>query len=130
MLLILDGIDFLLAATACSPQLLLNLIGDLRDISHSVIVTACADYALLQTQDTPLETAHAAFVMSLAHQARDVIGVRELDTGGAMDVSGVLRITMGGSEWEDNEEERVTEERECLYFVGGDGSVKVFKRGT
>lgn len=89
-----------------------------------------------------LETSHAALVVSLAHQARFVIALRLLNTGAARDVSGVLRVTRGGCEdWdlEDGEEDgedgvrnedcRV-EKREFLYYVGGDGGVRVFERGT
>lgn len=52
-----------------------------------------------------------------------VMGLRLLDTGTARDVSGVLRITNGGAR------DQEVEERECLYFVAGDGGVKVFERG-
>lgn len=63
--------------------------------------------------------------MSLAHQARLLMGVRELDTGVARDVSGVLRIGRGGGEGAED-----VEEKEVLYFVGGDGGVRVFERGA
>ena len=63
--------------------------------------------------------------MSLAHQARLLVGVRELDTGAARDVSGVVRVNRGGGE-----DAQEVEEREFLYFVGGDGGVKVFERGA
>ena len=81
---------------------------------------------LVQNQTTPLEIAHASFVMGLAHQARMVMSVRELDTGSARDVSGVLRVTKGVG-WEEGGE--AVEEREVLYFVGNDGGVRVFERG-
>jgi len=87
-------------------------------------VTASADYPLVQARNFPLEIDHATFVLGLAHQARVVMGLRGLDTGVARDVSGVLRITRGG---EDTEE---VQEKEILYFVEGDGSVKVFERGA
>lgn len=65
-------------------------------------------------------------MVSMAHQARLILSVRGLDTGVARDVSGVLRISKGGAfEEEDGE----IEERECLYFVGGDGGVRVSERG-
>ena len=67
--------------------------------------------------------------MGMAHQARFVTSMRELDTGVAKDVSGVLRITRGPGEWGNNHGEEV-EEREFLYFVGGDGGVRVFERGA
>lgn len=52
------------------------------------------------------------------------MAVRELETGAARDVSGVLRVTRGG-DCEGGE----VEEREMLYFVGRDGNVRVFNRG-
>lgn len=63
--------------------------------------------------------------MSLAHQARQILSVRELDTGVARDVSGVLRIGRGGDEGGEG-----VEEAELLYFVAGDGGVRVFERGA
>ena len=54
-----------------------------------------------------------------------VISLRLLDTGTAKDVSGVLRITRGGA----REAQRSLEEKEYLYYVGGDGGVRVFERG-
>ena len=63
--------------------------------------------------------------MSLAHQARLILSVRELDTGVARDVSGVLRIGRGGAGGEGT-----VKEAELLYFVLGDGGVRVFERGA
>jgi elongator complex protein 6 len=58
------------------------------------------------------------------------MGLRLLDTGAARDVSGVIRITVGDQISEDDQDiQRRIEERELLYFVGGDGSVRVFERG-
>lgn len=85
----------------------------------------------MQAYRTPVEINHAALVMGIAHQARTIWGVRELDTGSARDVSGVLRITRGAASEEDTalgEGENV-EERELLYFIQGDGGAKVFERG-
>lgn len=62
--------------------------------------------------------------MSLAHQARSIMSVRGLDTGVARDVSGVLRISNGAGESMKGD----VDERECLYYVGSDGVVKVFER--
>lgn len=58
------------------------------------------------------------------------MGLRLLDTGTARDVSGVIRITVGDQLIEDDRDiQRRVEERELLYFVGGDGGVRVFERG-
>ncbi len=115
---------------------------------HSTIITASADAPLLQlssqTQNaappTPLETNHAAFVVNMAHLARFIMSLRMLDTGTARDVSGVMRVTRGaddGMEDNDNDNDKRTkgtevdvEERELLYFIGGDGGVSVFERGA
>ena len=128
IILVLDGIDLLLASGACPVHDLLEVIGELRNSIHSIIVTACIDSPLLQSQFTPLEAAHAALVMSLAHQARIVMSARELDTGGARDVSGVLRTTGGGDEWRNGDWNE--EESEYLYYVSGDVGVRVLGRGS
>jgi elongator complex protein 6 len=84
----------------------------------------------VSSNQTPLEANHAAFLLSTAHQANFTMSLRLLDTGTARDVSGVVRITVGDSmEGNDQNFRRKIEEKELLYFVGGDGSVKVFGRG-
>ena len=82
------------------------------------------DSPLVQSTATPLEINHTALVTSLAHQSHLVISLRLLDTGTAKDISGVLRITKGP------ESSDQLEEKEVLYFVAGDGAVKVFPRGA
>jgi elongator complex protein 6 len=66
----------------------------------------------------------------MAHQADLIMSLRLLDSGTARDVSGVVRITAGNQtgEMDQGTQQRV-EEKELLYFVGGDGGVKVFERG-
>lgn len=95
---------------------------------YTTILTLSADTPLVTTQFTPLEVNHASFLLSTAHQADLVMGLRLLDTGAARDVSGVMRISV--SEDEEEERERGVEDKELLYFVGGDGGVKVFERGS
>lgn len=82
-------------------------------------------------QASPLEIEHAAFVVGLGHRARTVMQLRNLETGAASDVSGVLRISKGGA-WEEGENdaaEHRLDEREVLYFIQRDGGVSVFGRG-
>ncbi|KAK2858504.1 hypothetical protein FQN49_004665 [Arthroderma sp. PD_2] len=139
VLLVLDQPDFLLAATGPSMCVGATEMGEsimgLRRLVHSTIVTAAADSPLMHSaqQPTPLEIEHSALVVSLAHQAQMVLQLRGLDTGVARDVSGVLRVSKGGALADTNtlknEEGGSWEEREVLYFVQGDGSVKVFGRG-
>lgn len=69
--------------------------------------------------------------MSIAHLAIVIWTVRELDTGSAKDVTGVLRIRRGPAVAEDEEAGRdEMEENELLYFIAGDGGVRVFERGS
>lgn len=67
-------------------------------------------------------------MVGLAHQARLVISLSGLETGAAKDVSGVLRVDRGGAEEQEGED--AVEKKEVLYFVSGDGGVKVFERGS
>ncbi|KAF9871917.1 hypothetical protein CkaCkLH20_10549 [Colletotrichum karsti] len=125
--LIVDQPDLLLAAAGegVTGLTLRNLLLDVQEKVHASIVTVAADEPLVAAQATTLEKEQASFVLGLAHAAETVVSLRLLDTGTASDVSGVLRITAGG----DGDGERAVEETELLYFVGGDGSVKVFGRG-
>lgn len=82
---------------------------------------------------TPLEAESASFVVQQGHGADFVVSARELETGAARDVSGVLRVTRGGAAFAREEEEDGAEEvreREALYLVQRDGNVKVFERGA
>lgn len=57
--------------------------------------------------------------------------LRNLETGAASDVSGVLRVSKGGA-WEESDKissEGNWEEKEALYFVQRDGGLRVFGRG-
>jgi len=76
-----------------------------------------------------LERDHAALVLNMSHEADFVMSLRLLDTGTARDVSGVLRITIEDSIEQAGEDIQRRIEKELLYFVGGDGGVKVFERG-
>lgn len=76
----------------------------------------------------PLEITHSAVIAQLAQQAVFVIGTRRLGTGWARDVSGVLRVTRGGG-FDEAETDEV-QEGEWLYLVEGDGSARVWVRGS
>ena len=145
-LLVLDGLDVLLATSGTDAQSLIDMIAEWREVNassflillrsnveqhaYATIVTASVDHALLLSPSTPLEINHAAFVTSLAHQARFVMSLRLLSTGAAKDVSGVLRITIGPEADGESTIETQVEEKEVLYWIGGDGNVKVFEKGT
>lgn len=87
-------------------------------------MTLSADEPLVAGQTTTLEKDQAALVLSAAHEAEMVLSLRLLDTGTAKDVSGVVRITRGGAE-----SSQPVEEKEYLYYVGGDGGVRIVERG-
>lgn len=150
VLLVLDNPDLLLAAARSlptaspsqqdridAPALLATLL-HLRQHVHAAVVAMAADAPLVAPSSSlaaasllPLETRHAALVVGVGHVAAWTMGLRLLDTGVAADVSGVVRITRGDVDLEDGEEgEWEKGERELLYFVGGDGGVRVFERGS
>ncbi|KAB8277831.1 hypothetical protein BDV30DRAFT_168726 [Aspergillus minisclerotigenes] len=141
VLLILDQPDLLLAATGPSKGIGATEMGDwvmgLQQNTHATILTLSSDSPLIHNASasapqpaTPLETEHAAFAIGSAHRAQMVMQLRNLETGAARDVSGVLRVSKGGA-WGQNEAdaEGSWEEREVLYFVQRDGGVSVFGRG-
>ncbi|KAG9233685.1 hypothetical protein BJ875DRAFT_442008 [Amylocarpus encephaloides] len=131
VLLVIDQPDLILATTGdeIGPVHLGNVLLDLREEVHSMLVTLSADAPSALAQQTRLEIDHAAFLLSVAHQADMTLSLRRLDSGTARDVSGVIRITTGEGQCENDRLQKRVEERELLYFVGGDGGVKVFERG-
>lgn len=142
ILLVLDAPDTLLATSTASASALNHLILSLRSRVHSCVLTLSADLPLVSasassstlggahTAATPLGRDTAAFLVQQAHNARFVMGVRELETGAARDVSGVLRVTRGGDAVGCDGEEDEVREMEALFLVGRDGGVKVFERGS
>jgi len=104
-------------------------MGEMKAV-HATVMTSSADQPLVETRQTPLEKNHSAFLMSVAHQADLIMNLRLLDSGTARDVSGVVRITVGDQVHGVGEDaEKKLEERDLLYFIGGDGGVRVFERG-
>ncbi|KKK16510.1 hypothetical protein ARAM_000423 [Aspergillus rambellii] len=142
VLLVVDQPDLLLAATGPSKGIGGTEMGEwimgLQQDPTATIVTISADSPLIHNASTfghqtstPLEAENAAFAVGLAHRAEMVMQLRNLETGAARDVSGVLRVSKGGA-W--GQRESVTaqenwEEKEVLYFVQRDGGVSVFGRG-
>ncbi|KAK9443061.1 putative protein family UPF0405 [Metarhizium brunneum] len=127
VVLLVDGMDAWLAMGGVGALGAVNVLSSWRERVHATVVAISADDPLLHAQNTTLEKDHAAFALSLAHEARIVMALRLLDTGTARDVSGVVRVTGGGKA---DEDEAGKGEGEFLYFVGGDGGVRVFERGA
>ncbi|KAI7366299.1 hypothetical protein KC354_g4232 [Hortaea werneckii] len=148
VILVLDNPDVLIALGLADAQDLSTTLLKLRRMVHATIVTCAADTPILAAAaavaaspaggegvPTPLEAESAAFAVQQGHSAEFVVSARELETGAAKDVSGVLRVTRGGAAFarEEEEEEKGGEEvkeMEALYMVQRDGNVKVFERGA
>ncbi|KAL2860259.1 hypothetical protein BJX68DRAFT_81434 [Aspergillus pseudodeflectus] len=142
ILLVIDQPDFLLAATGLRKGIGATEMGEwimgLQQAASATIATISADSPLIHNASTfvhqattPLETEHAAFAVGMAHRASMIMQLRNLETGAARDVSGVLRVSKGGA-WGQRESASGTEsweEKEVLYFVQRDGGANVFGRG-
>ncbi|PLB52418.1 hypothetical protein P170DRAFT_472313 [Aspergillus steynii IBT 23096] len=140
VLLIVDQPDLLLAATGPNRGIGATEMADwmmgLQQSAHATLMTVSADSPLIHNASagsyelaTPLETEHSAFVIGSAHRAQMVMQLRNLETGVARDVSGVLRVSKGGAWGRDDGAQGHWEEKEVLYFVQRDGGVNVFGRG-
>ncbi|KAL9610416.1 MAG: hypothetical protein Q9167_004871 [Letrouitia subvulpina] len=136
VVLVLEGLDFLVAATEGGvgqrvEDWALGMVLGLRERVHATVVSLAADLPLMQAQTTPLEIRHAAFVMGIMYQAGVVMSVRDLDTGVARDVSGVLHVCQGpaarGEEEEAEGGREHVEGKEVLYYVARDGGVKILE---
>ncbi|KAF8470215.1 hypothetical protein BDZ91DRAFT_41061 [Kalaharituber pfeilii] len=151
-LVVVDGIDFLLSAAEAGAWELWEVVMDIRELSHALLLFISADTPLLhpatslslslfhhEPPPTPrgplIETSHSAFLTTAVHNATIVVSLRLLDTGVAKDVSGVMRVTIGGDgeeeeeEWGGKGQGREVEEKEVLYYVADVGGVEVFDRG-
>ncbi|KAF2241865.1 hypothetical protein BU26DRAFT_544351 [Trematosphaeria pertusa] len=139
-LLLLDNPDILLATVpSLSPSALTSTLLTLHTQASHILVHMQADTPLLSlsTPPQPLEVAQHNFLVKMAHMSRRILSVRVLDTGVARDVSGVLRVTENRESWVDlgfgggkDEGKGEEQNRELLYLVKGDGSVRVFERGA
>ena len=137
VVLLLDSPDVLLATGSVTSEQLNRSILNLRSQIYSAVLICSADLPLVSAPTSPeqvhlpIEIETAAFLVQQAHLSRLVMSVRELDTGAARDVNGVLRITRGGDSYDlDGRELSVAREIEELYLVQRDGKVKVFGRGA
>lgn len=132
-LVVIDGLDFMLASQPDLDAMRLQQFLPRTLSSASSLVISCnADVPLLHNRDetaTPLEREHAALITIMAHQAHFVLQLRGLDTGAARDVTGVLRISPGGTYEDDQGQDSAPAEGEWLYQCKGDGSVRVWSRG-
>jgi elongator complex protein 6 len=148
-LLILDSPDILLSLTS-TPNSAVSLSSAIFDLRrhpsvHSTVASLSTSLAYpfstlnggnggtdVLRQPTELDTQVRAFMAATAHSADLVLGIRPLDTGSAVDVSGVIRVTQGANTDDSEEDEAgasaTIREGEWLYFVKGDGTVRVWER--
>ena len=129
-LLVLDLPDIMLATGASTAIELNQLLLKLRSQAHAMILSCSSPLPAHASEmvPTPIEAEHAAFVVHQAHLARCVMSVRELQTGAARDVSGVLRVTRGGAIYDADEVYGEIKEMEALYLVQRDGTVNILER--
>jgi len=132
---IIDGVDFVLASQPEVDRLnLQQFLFHVRLRAHALILSCNADAPLLHHHDdsaTPLEREHSAFLTTMAHQSSYVMQLRDLETGTAKDITGVLRISSGGSDLYEGPQGPAEKlhNGEWLYQVRGDGQVRVWTRG-
>ncbi len=111
--LLLDRIDVALAHTPAAT--LFQTILKLKDLCQCTFVFINGDSAL--TRDAALhelEYQHQSFLMLVAHASARLLSVRPLQTGLAKDVTGILRITYGGSTYGNHTD---VGSLEVLYFA-------------
>jgi elongator complex protein 6 len=142
--LFMDGLDFFLAAGEdnIAANEILTLLSTLSEVNHlhfkllkkqrtkRTFISLFADHALLDSSDSnSLSKNQSILLTSLIHRAYSVISLRPLQTGTAKDVTGVIRLTRGGS-WYDfehgNRDSAEMKEWEMLYRIE-DGRPKLFK---
>ena len=130
IVLVLDVPDILLATGATTTIELNQLLLKLRSQAHAMVLSCSAPLPTHASDmvATPIEAEHSAFVTHQAHLARFVMSVRELQTGAARDVSGVLRVTRGASVYDADEVDGEIKEMEAIYLVQRDGTVKILER--
>ncbi|KAK0267135.1 hypothetical protein LTR35_016522 [Friedmanniomyces endolithicus] len=134
--LILDTPSLLPALSLTTASHLSTLLLRLRAHPqiHSTLITCPSDLPLLNAATTKfsaaageprqrqvVEVESAAFIVQQAGVARWTIGVRELETGAAGDVSGVLRVTRGAGGYGDGGWSEEDEEGEGVDEVEGGG---------
>lgn len=132
--IIIDSIDFALAQEPeMDPFKLQQFLASIRSPIVSLILSCNADTPLLYTDveaATTLEKHQRGFLASMAHQSCWVFQIRGLDTGIAKDVTGVLRVSHGGSdELTSRETSNQLSDREWLYRLKSDASISIWLRG-
>ena len=130
---IIDGIDFLMATqpmeTSITVQQTLLKLG--AQVEH-LVISCNADSPLMHHRDglgTPLEKHNGSLVVSLAHSADLMFQLRNLNTGAAKDVTGILRVSHSGNYETLPRLAASTPDCEWLYHWKGDGSVRLWTRG-
>ncbi|KAG5513344.1 hypothetical protein PMAC_001407 [Pneumocystis sp. 'macacae'] len=133
--LILWGADFLVASEILTPPDILSMIS----MVHHCIVTFNVDFAFLSPKKrlSELEVNYSIFVHAIIYQSHSIISLRQLPSGRAKEVTGIIRLSRGSGYYatqEDIEEcvsgikESESTQFEMLYWVH-DLGVRVFPKG-
>ena len=146
IVLIIDGLDFLLAQSEDHSTAVLELkhmLLDVRQVGiylavpktarndyrlqdpvqrvHTTITIMHIDEPIFANEATSLERQHRSLIMSQAYEAYFIISLQPIPTGPAPDLGGVMRITRGG---DDSAGE--VDEQEFVYSIGRHGGFKMF----
>ncbi|KAG4305809.1 hypothetical protein PORY_000719 [Pneumocystis oryctolagi] len=126
--LIFWGADFLVASEILTPSDLLSLVSVSRGMVHHCVVTLNADSALLSSEkrSSELETNYSIFFHTIICQSHSIVSLRQLPSGRAKEVTGIIRVSRGSGYYaaqEDikthtsSDEEYKDSQFEMLYWV-------------
>jgi elongator complex protein 6 len=124
---LIEGIEFLLASTAISSTQLLNQIIKLQKKSTALFIVSSADKELIDVKVNNVQLPEFKtndFLLRFIHRSHLVISLRPLDTGRAKDVTGTLTISRGALPLSNIQ----VLEKEYLFFVSRDQPTKLFFR--
>lgn len=117
--------QFLLFMKDCDEDDVISKLAKLNEIGN-VYIIAPSDKSLIQPSELPndLATIYTSFIFKLLHRSNLIVRLKPLKTGRADDITGELVINKG---LVDHTKLQVLE-REYLYVIGKEGSVKLFYR--
>ncbi|CCJ30859.1 unnamed protein product [Pneumocystis jirovecii] len=138
--LILWGADFLVASEILTPSDILSMISICKEMVHHCIVTFNVDFAFLspKRRSSELEVNYSIFVHSIIYQSHSIISLRQLPSGRAKEVTGIIRLSRGSGYYaaQDNTEVSASDTKESgctqfeMFYWVYDLGVRIFPKGT
>ncbi|KAH3674246.1 hypothetical protein WICPIJ_009646 [Wickerhamomyces pijperi] len=130
-IIFIEGLELLLLSTQITSIQLLGYLSQLTSLSKSLFLITPSDSELhdittINTQSSRQHQYHD-FLIRVLHRTNLNIALRPLSTGKAKDVTGTLTISRGSVPFEGLDGLEILE-REYLYLVSRDNSVKLFFR--